>query len=200
MIRDRLGRIAGSIVYNPPETMNLGEASRVEVRIAPASVGSSALKDRLEGLGEPVIEPIQTTLLMRVEMRGANFDIVQLSSTEQIITDTEPTSWLFDVTPRKRGRLKLIITADAVIELPGRGSGTLSLPPFERTVRVDVQWSESVADFVRGSWGWTSSSAIAVAGLVLGWLSFRHQKQQARAEPRPTAVPQNPPRRKGKRK
>jgi hypothetical protein len=83
-VQQELERLASDlIVYNPAAEMAVDKAERVEVRIgmdmtAPITTG-------LKGAGTPTIESIHVSCFMKVRLVGEAFDVVALSSEEQIV-------------------------------------------------------------------------------------------------------------------
>jgi hypothetical protein len=66
----------GRLMWNPPETMQFGKPTRVEVRVAISTDLDKELTEGLRGPGIPRLEDLGVSPFMGVHLRGDGFDIV----------------------------------------------------------------------------------------------------------------------------
>ena len=67
-VRRTLGGPPGRLMFNPPDSMRLGQTERVEVRVTHTLGLDAAVLDRLRGRGEPRMEEIPAAPLMAVTL------------------------------------------------------------------------------------------------------------------------------------
>ncbi|MGH3842205.1 MAG: hypothetical protein ACRDS0_12280 [Pseudonocardiaceae bacterium] len=146
----------GSILYNPPEQMRVGEAEQIEVRIT-RQLSADIYKD-LKGRGPPRVEESPITADMKVELIGdpEAFDIRAMSSPVQSVFGSY-TEWYWNVTPLSSGIHSLSIKATFLYQ----GQTFKDLPPFERRIEVAVNPLYSTKKWFGGNW----TELLAVLGI-----------------------------------
>lgn len=107
----------GSILYQIPDEMELGQDTKCVVRIA---FEAAILRKELVITKETVIKDIKVSQLMEVELLDPltteNFQIRSINEKEQIIDKNDFTQWLFYVKANKEGKFPLYLKV-TVIEL-----------------------------------------------------------------------------------
>jgi len=182
VVQQELERLAsGRIVYNPPTEMTVDETERVEVRISMDS--AAPLTTGLKGSGEPVVESIPVAYFMKVRLVGDTFDIVALSSEEQIVPAQGFTEWAWDVTPTESGTRNLSLVVTALVKAPD-AEGEKDLPIIERQVRIHVNPGFMVSSFFRDNRAWIFTAVLVPLLVAIGrWLWQRQQRRQQSADP-----------------
>lgn len=147
---------SGSILYNPPEQMRVGEAERIEVRITRQL--SDKIYEDLKGRGPPRVEESPITADMKVELIGDPevFDIMPMSSPIQSVFGSY-TEWYWNVTPLSSGIHPLSIKATFLYQ----GQTLKDLPPFERRIEVAVNPVYSTGKWLGNNW----DKLLAVLGI-----------------------------------
>ena len=108
---------------------------------------------------------------MNVQLTGDGFDIVPLSSSEQLLRPLA--LWQFDVTPQRVGMRDLQLSVAMRIPLPDRPDERVSMPVLERKIQVKVDARYSAARFVRGNWQWMVPPAAAgLGGAITAWIKL----------------------------
>ncbi len=160
----------GRLLFNPPDRMQLGHTERVEVRLTRTLGLDAELLDYLRGSGEPQIEEIPTAPLMAVTLKGEGFRITAYSDEEQSVSQSEVTTWEFDIRALKRGQQRLVMSVSLRIPVPDRPLEHKSIPVREATIHVQVGAPTLVAHFVAANWQWFIGTAIAIAAVVVAVL------------------------------
>lgn len=160
----------GALVFNPPFQMRQGREQRVSVGVARSDVLIGKLVAQLGSTDSAIIENIQTSAMMQVELQGSAFEITSLTPTEQIVASTA--IWRFNVIPLVSGTRTLTVTAMMRLQLPAEQEGTMVLPAVERSVRVEVDVPYRAKRFVSAHWQWLVGTTIAAAGAVIAWLGL----------------------------
>ncbi|MEM1321957.1 MAG: hypothetical protein AAGG75_16975 [Bacteroidota bacterium] len=112
------GKEQGELLYAIPDSMQVEQVKRVEVRVIRglAEDNIAQLTDRLEDTSRVVINVIETSGTMKIQLReqdptNPKFSIDPLTSEEQIIDKGGIGNWSWNVKPLVVGQHKLIITA-----------------------------------------------------------------------------------------
>lgn len=157
IVRAELERLpVGRILFNPPSEMKLGQAERVEARIAENE--TPALAEGLKGRGAPQIEPIQVSSFMKARLVGDAFEITALNEAEQLVAGDTFTEWAWDVTPIESGDQTLNLVVTVRILLPEVGEETRDYPVMDRSIHVQVDPVYSTQRFLSNNWQWLASA------------------------------------------
>jgi hypothetical protein len=171
VLRQELDRLPlGKVVFNPPDTMQVGVKERIETRISRDL--SADLVTSLKGRGVPEIEELKISELMKVRLSGDDFDIIPQDEEEQIIEQTGFTEWAWDVTPRKSGKKIIHLHVILRIILPF-GEEKKDYPVLDREIAVKVNLGYSVKSFIFANWKWIVTALILP---LIGWLIKSHIK------------------------
>jgi hypothetical protein len=173
----------GSILYNPPEQMRVGQTERVEVRITKGD--TAKLAEGLEGRGEPTVEQMAVASFMAVRLNGAGFHIEPLGSEEQVIVGDTYTQWAWDVTPKEAGDQSLDLIVTARVKLQGYSDERKDLEVIRRHIVVRVDPKYAVASFIGSNKDWLIPSVliplIAAAG-TRAWRRIRRRPAKPAGE------------------
>lgn len=165
----------GEISFNPPQSMQTGQAEVIEVRIQPDRVSTEGML----GSGAIQVESIGVTSSMSVKLccgppdGDFAFDITALGNEQQVVAPGSFTQWVFEVTPRKEGPQDLTLSVSAQYRLDGEVIPK-DYPILTRKIQVVVS--------DRGSlplWLWLSLGAAFVVLSAL-WLWTRRRSTPAR--------------------
>jgi hypothetical protein len=161
----------GKLVYNPPPEMKLGTRERIEVRIA-----RDLTKDLTKGLksrGKPQEEEIKVGPKMTVHLEGNDaFNIKKLFANESRAMVGDYTQWEWDVTPLKTGIQKLMLFINAKIELPKYQTNWIDFPVLEREIRIQVDYSYKIKNFLEVQWQWIIGTIIALSGAIIAFFGL----------------------------
>jgi len=116
----------GKLIYNPPENMTVNVTEYIN-----ATIG----KEKSSG------EPIEISPCMEVYLNGSAFHVVPTTANRQFIASDRPTTWKWDVTPKKTGNHKLDLSAYVIITMPDGGEERRALVK-SKTIQVQVNPAE----------------------------------------------------------
>ena len=150
----------GTVTFNPPSTMEIGEASRVVVLLR-VGVDEQTLEQlERELVQETGVDPdaIESASLKV----GADMQAHLYSSTDALrVTPPEPvvqpvsrrsaTEWSWLVTPTEPGRHLLELSIAAVVTR-GEDRSVKRIETFTRTIEVVVPWPRRVGSFFSNNW------------------------------------------------
>jgi hypothetical protein len=162
----------GRLLFNPPEQMRQGRVERVDVAIAQYGGLDAHLRALTPGMEDAVIQDLETTPFMEVDLQGPAFSVVSLQAGDSAEQLLRPTAlWRFDVTPERGGMHSLRLRVAMRIPLPDRDE-RVSLPALERTVRVKVDAAYGGRRFIRAHWQWVVATAAGLGGAVGAWIKL----------------------------
>ena len=167
----------GSALFNPPETMRVGETKLVEVRVVPMTEEEieeddqiratlTANLDEVEDVDEIILIPLRVSTVMSARLTGNAFEIVPLTADEQIRTsDDLYLSWIWEVTPQEAGEQRLTLYLSVVVNADGMGDKTHTTNEV-RSVQVKGNPIYSVRQFFGTNWEWVATGLLLPA---VGW-------------------------------
>ena len=156
----------GRLLFNPPDRMQLGQTTRVEVRLTRTLTLEDQLRANLRGPGEPQVEKVPTAPLMAVRLIGLGFDVTQYSDEEQRVTPDQITTWEFDIQALKRGQQHLVLSVSLRIPVSGQPNERQSIPVREVIIEVQIG-AVSVGHFVSTRWPYLVTTAVAIGGVIV---------------------------------
>jgi len=160
----------GRLMFNPPDSMRLGTTERIEVRItrSPADLDDE-LRTNLVGRGHPQLRDVATSVSMEVTLRGSAFEVDVLSKPQQVVTDSDISTWEFDVRAVKRGMQSLQLCVNLRLLVDGQPDEWRSVPVMERTIDVQVSAPALVGTFIADNWQWLAGTGLGLAGVITAW-------------------------------
>lgn len=162
----------GRIVYNPPPMMKVGSKEYVEARI------SGDITDELtKGIkGQFQSRDIKVSESMTVELKGDNFKIVSLTSSQEMVINQPYTQWEWEVTPLKIGTYVLSIIVDAIIFLPNRPGQKTHIETLNEKIVVKVNPQFMISNFLENNWQYILTTIIAIIVAAIAYLAYLKPK------------------------
>ena len=165
---------SGTISFNTPNTMKLGEKVRVRVQ-----VGKKAQQQLLESAmssDSVSVDSLMVGDIMIVKLIGEAFDITAHDGEEQGVTDEGYTQWEFDVAAKKDGVHELYVKAGIVYNVPSLGNTRKFFPSYERKITVEVSPLDQVSGFIFNRWEFLVSTFL-IPGCI--WTYSRWRKRRS---------------------
>jgi hypothetical protein len=161
----------GSVLWNIPDEMRVGERERIEIRVGDAKVAEAQLLAGLRGRGLPQIDTLEVSRLMRVTLVSddKDFSVQALSNLDQYIREAQVARWDFDITPLRSGQRTLRILVSIRVRVEGKDE-LIDLPSYECDVHVRVAPFHTARLVCRKNWQWIASS-IAIPLIV--WVATK---------------------------
>lgn len=157
----------GKLVFNPPDTMQVGVNERVEFAVTRGD--AVTLLRGLRGRGKPQVEDIEVGTLMKAVLDGGDsFKVRPLNSTEQPVIGDRATPWAWEVLPLESGEHQLHLTVAVRVKVPGDGEEARDYPVKDKTVKVRVNPVYSIRRFLQANF----VALLTFAGLweLIRWL------------------------------
>jgi hypothetical protein len=182
--------VAGNVALNNPDRMRVGDSHIVEVKLS-TTLSPADLKSQLTEAGNQEAASLLVGDRMSATLNGGDaFDISPPGPQVQWISDSQVTTWTWNVTPKTAGSQYLIMTFDAVITVDGK-DGTRNVRTLTHKIDVEIGWPHTPAEWFEFSkkWfdnvNWLWASFLAPIGLLfVGWWRRRVRQQTTSVEPR----------------
>jgi hypothetical protein len=166
----------GNLAYSTPPNMKMEDTAHIVAKIGTAAVSAANLTSGMptEAGTQVVTAATSITPKMKMTLTSGDFTITALSSEEQLVAGSVPTTWAWDIVPKHSGTLRLHLAA--TIELNGLAKDFTTV---DREIAVKVDPADVVGDFVRNNWQWLIATLTALVGGV--WKFFHARKKGAAA-------------------
>jgi hypothetical protein len=168
----------GNLAYSTPQKMRTGETAHIMARVGADKVSLQVLQDgmsRDEGESTSVLETLVSTK-MKMTLTTADFRVTPLSSEEQFVSSDSPTTWEWEITPKRSGKLRLHLAA--VVEL---NKVHKDYTTVDRDISVEVDTKDASIKFVERNWKWiTTTLLLPLIGAV--WGVIWHKKKRKKEE------------------
>jgi hypothetical protein len=173
---------SASAAFNSPASMNLGDATEVELLVS-RDLSVAELQTELEG-GDLGGEQVRVSETMEAQLAGVGFAIQQITPAVQLVGGGGTTRWKWAVEAEESGRQRLHLTLSAIVDRNGRDR-QYTIRTFARTLDVDVTLQDRLNGFFGDNWQWLWATLLVP---LVGWLLQRHRHRKTAAEPPPPAL------------
>jgi hypothetical protein len=161
------------VAFNVPTTLGRNETATIQLLLSPKSKSIGELKDRLSEAGDRIGDRVRYSNTMEATLLSQDFDITPVDNeSRKFVPSDEVTEWLWQVTPKRTGKLRLYLNLYAIINVAGK-EGPVKVGTFHRTLTINVGWTERAGDFVKGNWKWLWTAILVPVGL---WAAGRRKR------------------------
>jgi len=151
----------GSIAFNSPTRLHLGDSVEVTALISP-NMTKADLSAALDGIGEKRTGSLQVTPVMEATLTSADEGLKVISTTqssERAVAAIGLAKWVWLITAMEPGHH--LITLDVAAAIPGiESGGRLSGPTFSRAIEVTVSPHERAFNFFSTHWEWLGTTLV----------------------------------------
>lgn len=155
----------GNIVFNVPASMNLQDTATIQL-ILSLSKPIEELKRLIEVQGQKEGAQVRVSDQMEARLTGLDFQITAVTPEKQAIAGKEVTKWEWEIKPEKTGHDSLHLTLTALFTVQGI-SKEKAIRTFDKTIDVNVTWSQKTAGFLEHNWQWLwAAILIPLAGFL----------------------------------
>jgi hypothetical protein len=161
-----------SVAFNTPNSLRLHESAEIELLLS-LQESIEELEAQVAQVGEREGARVRITPEMEAELTGLDFEIEPITPQRQLVGQRDVTRWRWQVRPIKTGDLRLHLTLTAFVQVAGE-TRPRSIRTFDRTLIVNVTWTERVASFLEANWQWLWT-AVLVPIALWGLQSYRRR-------------------------
>jgi hypothetical protein len=161
------------MAYSTPTKMKTSDTAKVVAKIGSNEVPKPILTEGLPSEHGAHTETLTTpiTLKMKMTLTSADFTITPLSSQEQIVAGTAPTTWQWQISPTHSGK-KLNLHMAAIVELHNLSKDYATV---DRDISVEVDALDATEKFVEKNSVWVFGTlGTCIAG---GWAWLKRRKE-----------------------
>lgn len=167
----------GNIAFNAPSTLNLGDASIVELLLSSESTVNE-LKQRLISVGQKEGYRIRIANDMQASLWGRGFQCKPIMPEEQVVSPSNATHWKWDVQAIKGGKQTLHLTISVNIYI-NQHATHYAIKTFEHNIDVQVTLRMQFASFISSYWLWIITVLLIPA---IPWIIKQFAKWQLRVK------------------
>jgi hypothetical protein len=167
-----------TVAFNTPNELGRGETATIKLLLSPATISIADLEKRVDEAGEKSGAHVKYSRVMEATLASEEFDVTPLSTQQQFVAAGQETEWLWQVKPKRTGKLHLFLTLNAIIKI-GDQTNAYKVKTFSRTLTINVSLGTHIRDFVKANWQWAWTAVLVPVGL---WLYRRRVKPTPPAE------------------
>jgi hypothetical protein len=163
------------VAFNVPETLGRGQTATIQLLLSPPAQTIGELEQRLTETGDRFGQRVRYSSRMQAVLQSQDFEVTAVDQSPdgvKLVPSDTDTEWLWQVTPKRTGRLRLFLTLYAIVDVAGT-EGPVKVKTFRKRITIDVTLRERAEDFVRGNWQWLWTAILVPVGL---WLARRRSK------------------------
>lgn len=161
------------VAFNVPTTLGRNETATIQLLLSPPSKSIGELKDRLSEAGDRIGDSVRYSSTMEATLLSQDFEITPVDNeSRKFVPADAVTEWLWQVTPKRTGTLRLYLNLYAIIDVAGK-EGPVKVGTFHRTLTINVTWTQRAGDFVKGNWKWLWTAILVPVGL---WAAGRRKR------------------------
>lgn len=155
--------------FNVPRAMQLEDTAEVKLILGPGH----DLKELIATLNQGAEGAnVRITDRMEAHLSGSGFQITPVTPELQAVSQSDITSWQWDVKATEPGHRPLHLTLNAILNVSGAPTSR-AMKTFDRTIDVNVTFGRRLADFGRGNWQWLWATLLVPVG---GWFMKKRSK------------------------
>jgi len=155
-IADQL--VKASIVFAIPSTANITQDIRAQLLIDLVH-DLDELSAQLTAPGVHVKKKIYVSKIVMAKLDAADFEITNITPTEQAISDFGSTEWLWNLRPKRAGSLQVNVSITAIIFV-GDKSTSYHIKTYDQIVNIEVTAYQLVVSWLVKYWQWIISTMI----------------------------------------
>jgi hypothetical protein len=139
--------MTGNVAFNTPEQTHVGEELSVQATLS-TTLKAEELTPLVTEPGKVETAPLKVSKRMIATLAGGSaFDVSPSGPVTQWVSESEPTTWTWIVTPKNVGEQFLILTFDAIITIDGKDDKR-SLRTFKKRINVEVGWPHTLGEWI----------------------------------------------------
>lgn len=168
-------QITGSIAYNKPGSMSLGQTATIELLLNP-SVSEQELATQVTESGSVATASIELTPQMKAVLLSPlaeAFTIQPVQAETQLISGSQTTKWSWFVTANKSGTQKLVLVIYRLVKFQGEDYWR-EVETYKTDIEVKVPFARWILSI---DWKWLISILVAMASLPFVWRWFNRRNK-----------------------
>lgn len=163
-----------NIVFNPPDTLQVGETRQI-VLLMSVGLSGSILEEKLSRIlldstkTQKIIgDSLKVSTRMEAHLTGQDFAVTPVTAIQQLVSQKSTTRWEWLVEPREPGIKVLFLTLNAIIESPAKKS-TQTIQTFRKSIYVHIRGTTTLIKWIDNNISWIAGGFFSVFTLILGY-------------------------------
>jgi len=158
-----------AMILEAPASANVQDVIHVRLTIDPPKSTAQLVTMSSTAV---VAKTIRISKIVEAKLVAAGFDIVSLSSTRQAISQTEPTTWQWDLSGAPPGSHLLYLTINAVVTVDDvKVERTINT--LDTSVVVEITNAQHLTTLIQEYWQWIWSTLLLP---IIIWLWKRYKQ------------------------
>lgn len=149
---------SASMVFTIPDHANIKDTITVQLLIDP-SKSLTEITEMVTINGVKTTKRIKVSKIIQANLTAPDFNIDAVTPEEQALTTTEPTEWLWKLTPETSGSHDVTVSVIAIVDI-GDKSAMHHIKTYEQSVIIDIKASQLITDWFKKYWQWLFSTLI----------------------------------------
>lgn len=149
---------SAKLAFAMKDKANINEDIKAQLLIDPREEVKN-LESQLTVDGTPLVKTIKVSKIVKATLIAPDFDVIKVTEEEQILSDAEPTEWLWKLSAKSFGKHEVNLSVTAIVKLDGR-EGKHHLKTFDKTITVEVTGKQLIIDWLKENYRWIISTLI----------------------------------------
>lgn len=146
------------LAFSIKDRANINEDVKAQLLINPSKDLADLEKD-LTVSGTKVSKKVKVSRVVKATLTAPDFDVVNITDPEQIVSDIDSTEWLWTLKAKSSGTHEVNLSVTAVITVDGRESKH-HLKTSDRTVVIEITGQQILIDWLKENWKWIIGTLI----------------------------------------
>lgn len=109
--------------------------------------------------------------IVNASLVSSGFDVAPITPTRQAISPSQPTTWVWELTPREEGTHSVHVSLNAIVTV-GDDKAERSIRTFDHEVDVTITTTQWVVRFFHNHWEWLFGT-ILIPIIGVAWARYR---------------------------
>jgi len=109
--------------------------------------------------------------IVNASLVSSGFDVEPITPTRQAISSSQPTVWVWELTPREEGTHSIHVSLNAIVTV-GDDKAERSIRTFDHEVDVTITTTQWVVRFFHNHWEWLFGT-ILIPIIGVAWARYR---------------------------
>jgi hypothetical protein len=164
-----------TVTLNAPHKAKYGVDFPVQLTIQPDIAREVILKS-LKVDGDVTSDDIEISRIVEVELFAPDFNVVARAPKRQAVSSSEPTEWIWDLTPTVVGVTDIHVSVMAVVKVDDEKAERL-VRAYTHDIKVHVNPQAQVWDLLKKYWQWVFSSILAPLA-IWAWKRWKKEREK----------------------
>lgn len=149
---------SAKLAFVMKDKANINDDIKAQLLIDPREEVKN-LENQLTVEGTAIVKTIKVSKIVKATLTAPDFHITKITEEEQILSDTEPTEWLWKLNAKSSGKHEINLSVTAIVKVDGRESKH-HLKTFDKTVIVEITGNQLIMDWLETNYKWIISTLI----------------------------------------